>query len=262
MKTDAAVPCEDTARRVAALLAAGITVPQIAEVSHLSNQDIRELRTRKEPVPGYVARAVELAWEHLHRAPPRFTRRRVAEMLDAGITVVQAASASGLSPAEIRALRMQTQPVTPGTERRVKAAWEALLLRPAPTACRVAELLALGFTVDLIADVAGLPAGIVGRLPQRKERIPFYVAEAIERADEYLTGPPTPDDDIDEVLIERIIDGCFEGKPPEPERRQAVRLLYESGLSVSAISDRLHLAPATVRGDLDALGVEHGSAAR
>ena len=79
MEKNSVVPSSETARRVAVMLDAGITVQEIASTSHLPNEMIRRLRTRQKPIPSHVERGIELAWQYLNPVPAAPTARRVFE---------------------------------------------------------------------------------------------------------------------------------------------------------------------------------------
>lgn len=52
--------------------------------------------------------------------------------------------------------------------------------------------------------------------------------------------------EVDEVLVQRIVDGRHEGVPPKLERDAAFRRLDEAGWSATRIAERLHVTPRTV----------------
>lgn len=51
------------------------------------------------------------------------------------------------------------------------------------------------------------------------------------------------------VTVRRIVD-------PIPVRRETVKAMYESGLSMNRVADRIGISAATVYNDLKALGVQ------
>lgn len=51
---------------------------------------------------------------------------------------------------------------------------------------------------------------------------------------------------VDEVLVQRILDGRHEGTPPKLERDAAFRRLNDAGLSAVQIAERLKVSTKTV----------------
>ncbi|MDV6274059.1 helix-turn-helix domain-containing protein [Rhodococcus erythropolis] len=66
--------------------------------------------------------------------------------------------------------------------------------------------------------------------------------------DDYFEVPgSTPVDvGVDEVLVQRVIDGIWIGEVPPLERRAAFEKLHARGLSAPEIAERLHVTPRTV----------------
>jgi DNA-binding NarL/FixJ family response regulator len=260
MQMTAAAPAQDTARRVTMLLRDGVTLPEIAEASGLSIQALEGLAARQEPISLHVKRGVERAWtHHMLPVPSGQARQRVRQMLTCGFTADEIAAAAHLPADTVTLLAKPLPLVSAHTDRAIETAWTGLmnsLVPVAPTRRRIRELLDLGFGLDDIADAAGLPAELIALLDRTCRRILPRLEQAVRAADVKLMGPPVPPDDIDDVLVERIMTGRYEGRMRKPERREAVRRLYLSGLPIAKIAEMLQVTPKTAAADLDALGVE------
>lgn len=66
--------------------------------------------------------------------------------------------------------------------------------------------------------------------------------------DDYFEAPgiATVDVGVDEVLVQRVIDGTWVGEVPSIERRAAFEKLHARGLSATEIAERLHVTPRTI----------------
>lgn len=127
---------------------------------------------------------------------------------------------------------------------------------PAYAAVRtVRELLDCGLTIEEIADAADRPPAVIEALLQT-QLISQATAEAIKVADEKLMGPVPPPDDIDEVVVERLMYGRrYSGPVRVAERREAVRRLRLAGHSATDIAGRLHVPSRMVQRDVSLLGL-------
>lgn len=123
------------------------------------------------------------------------------------------------------------------------------------TARRVREMLACGVTIDELARESGLRSSLLRALPRYTGEVPRHVARAVELADEALMGPPPPRDDVDEVVVERLIAGTHTGPSRPAERRAAILALRASGVSVKQTAIRLGLNEQTVWRKLRDLGL-------
>lgn len=61
-----------------------------------------------------------------------------------------------------------------------------------------------------------------------------------------VPGSASVDVGVDEVLVQRVIDGTWVGEIPSLERRAAFEKLHARGLSATEIAERLHVTPRTI----------------
>jgi DNA-binding CsgD family transcriptional regulator len=116
------------------------------------------------------------------------------------------------------------------------------------TARRIRELLACGVTIGEIAAAAGRPPGVVALLTSL-HWVSDATARAVEDADRLLMGDSPPPGEADEVVIQRLAAGGYDGPATIAERREAVRVLDGQRLGTAEIAARLGTTPRTARRD-------------
>lgn len=118
------------------------------------------------------------------------------------------------------------------------------------TAERLRELAWEGFTLEEIAEAAGCPVDVIQDLYGDGTRYPG-ACKAVLRAWRRLAVP-----DIDEIAVERVLDGDY---PPDrltpAERREVIRQLRLCRHTHRQIAEHLAVNPRTVNRVIVSLGL-------
>ena len=121
---------------------------------------------------------------------------------------------------------------------------------------RLVDLLKCDLTLAEIADAAGWPVEQVAAALYQPT-VHWRLHQAICHADRELMGPTPGWDDVDEVVVYRLVNRHPLATPPrKAERREAVRQLrLNHGMTWPQIAEHLGILQRTVHRDMVALGL-------
>lgn len=217
---------------------------------------------------------------------PLSVRLHVQSLLDSGMTYNMIARAAGISAPVVSSLaesrsRYVLTPTAKAllgvTQRPVKH--QALVLGYGVRR-RLEGLAVMGWSIPAVAHECGLKHSSTLFRARNAIRVQWRVHQAVSEGyerishvrredprtlnwakskgfihpfmwddvDDYFEVPGSAPADVgvDEVLVQRVIDGTWVGEIPSPERRAAFEKLHARGLSAIQIAERLHVTPRTV----------------